>query len=42
MNFLIFMVDDEPNVELLFRPQFRYDLRAGHVSINRHYREDDR
>ena len=29
MNLLILVVDDEPDVELLFRQQFRRDLRAG-------------
>ncbi|WP_119418716.1 response regulator [Desertibaculum subflavum] len=29
MNPLILVVDDEPDVELLFRQQFRRDLRAG-------------
>ena len=28
MNLLILVVDDEPDVELLFRQQFRRDLRA--------------
>ena len=28
MNFLILVVDDEPDVELLFRQHFRRDLRA--------------
>ena len=28
MNLLILVVDDEPDVELLFRQQFRHDLRA--------------
>jgi transposase len=27
MSFLVLVVDDEPNVELLFRQQFRRDLR---------------
>jgi CheY-like chemotaxis protein len=29
MNLLILVVDDEPDIELLFRQQFRRDLRAG-------------
>ena len=29
MNLLILVVDDEPDVEILFRQQFRRDLRAG-------------
>jgi hypothetical protein len=29
VNLLILVVDDEPDVELLFRQQFRHDLRAG-------------
>ena len=29
MNLLILVVDDEPDVELLFRQQFRRDIRAG-------------
>jgi hypothetical protein len=29
VNLLILVVDDEPYVELLFRQQFRHDLRAG-------------
>ena len=29
MNLLILVVDDEPDVEMLFRQQFRRDLRAG-------------
>jgi CheY-like chemotaxis protein len=29
LNLLILVVDDEPDVELLFRQQFRHDLRAG-------------
>jgi CheY-like chemotaxis protein len=28
VNFLILVVDDEPDVEVLFRQQFRRDLRA--------------
>ncbi|AJD42334.1 response regulator [Rhizobium sp. SEMIA 4085] len=29
MSLLILVVDDEPDIELLFRQQFRRDLRAG-------------
>ena len=29
MNLLILVVDDEPDVEVLFRLQFRHDLRRG-------------
>ena len=29
MSFLVLVVDDEPDVEMLFRQQFRRDLRAG-------------
>lgn len=29
MNLLILVVDDEPDVEMLFRQHFRRDLRAG-------------
>ena len=29
MNLLILVVDDEPDVEMLFRQQFRRDLREG-------------
>lgn len=33
MNPLILVVDDEPDVEILFRQQFRRDLRAGRFSM---------
>ena len=33
MNPLILVVDDEPDVELLFRQQFRHDLRAGRFTM---------
>jgi CheY-like chemotaxis protein len=33
VNLLILVVDDEPDVELLFRQQFRHDLRAGRFSM---------
>ena len=29
MNLLVLVVDDEPDVEMLFRQQFRRDLRSG-------------
>ena len=33
MSLLILVVDDEPDVELLFRQQFRRDLRAGRYTM---------
>ena len=33
MSLLILVVDDEPDVEVLFRQQFRRDLRAGRFSM---------
>ena len=33
MNLLILVVDDEPDVELLFRQQFRHDLRNGRFTM---------
>jgi hypothetical protein len=33
MSLLILVVDDEPDVEALFRQQFRRDIRAGAGSI---------
>jgi CheY-like chemotaxis protein len=33
VKFLILVVDDEPDVELLFRQQFRRDLRAGRFAM---------
>jgi CheY-like chemotaxis protein len=33
VNLLILVVDDEPDVELLFRQQFRHDLRAGRFNM---------
>jgi CheY-like chemotaxis protein len=33
LSLLILVVDDEPDVELLFRQQFRRDLRAGRFSM---------
>ena len=34
MSLLILVVDDEPDVEVLFRQQFRRDLRAGRFSMD--------
>jgi len=34
VSFLILVVDDEPDVEALFRQQFRRDLRAGRFSMD--------
>ena len=33
MTLLILVVDDEPDVEALFRQQFRHDLRAGRFTM---------
>lgn len=33
MNLLILVVDDEPDVELLFRQHFRRDLRSGRFTM---------
>lgn len=33
MSLLILVVDDEPDVEVLFRQQFRHDLRAGRFAM---------
>jgi CheY-like chemotaxis protein len=33
MSFLILVVDDEPDIELLFRQQFRRDLRDGRFAM---------
>jgi CheY-like chemotaxis protein len=33
VNLLILVVDDEPDVEALFRQHFRHDLRAGRYSM---------
>ena len=33
MNLLILVVDDEPDVEVLFRQQFRRDLRTGRFTM---------
>ena len=34
MNLLILVVDDESDVELLFRQQFRHDLRSGRFTMD--------
>jgi len=33
MSFLVLVVDDEPDVEMLFRQQFRRDLRSGRFTM---------
>ena len=33
MNLLILVVDDEPDIEMLFRQQFRRDLRSGRFTM---------
>ena len=33
MKLLILVVDDEPDVEVLFRQRFRHDLRAGRFTM---------
>ena len=33
MSLLILVVDDEPDVEVLFRQQFRHDLRTGRFTM---------
>jgi CheY-like chemotaxis protein len=33
MKLLILVVDDEPDVEMLFREQFRHDIRAGRFTM---------
>jgi CheY-like chemotaxis protein len=33
VNLLILVVDDEPDVEMLFRQQFRHDLRSGRFAM---------
>ena len=33
MKLLILVVDDEPDVEMLFRQHFRKELRAGHFAM---------
>jgi CheY-like chemotaxis protein len=34
VNLLVLVVDDEPDVEMLFRQQFRHDLRAGRFTMD--------
>jgi len=34
VSILILVVDDEPDIEMLFRQQFRRDLRAGRFSMD--------
>jgi CheY-like chemotaxis protein len=34
VNFLILVVDDEPDVEVLFRQQFRRDIRDGRFTMD--------
>src|SRR6059058_1890812 len=34
MSFLVLVVDDESDVEMLFRQQFRRDLRAGRFNMD--------
>jgi CheY-like chemotaxis protein len=34
MSFLVLVVDDEPDVEMLFRQQFRRDLRDNRFEMN--------
>ena len=34
MNLLILVIDDEPDVEVLFRQQFRRDLRANRFAMD--------
>jgi CheY-like chemotaxis protein len=34
MSLLILVVDDEPDVEALFRQQFRRDVRDGHFTMD--------
>ena len=34
MNLLVLVVDDEPDVEMLFRQQFRRDLRDGRFAMD--------
>ena len=33
MSLLVLVVDDEPDIEVLFRQQFRRDLRAGRFAM---------
>ena len=41
MNLLILVVDDEPDVEMLFRQHFRKELRAGEFSMEFAQSADD-
>jgi CheY-like chemotaxis protein len=34
VSLLILVVDDEPDVELLFRQQFRHDIRSGRFTMD--------
>lgn len=34
MNLLILVVDDEPDVEMMFRQQFRHEIRAGRFTMD--------
>ena len=34
MSFLVLVVDDEPDVEMLFRQQFRRDLRGNRFKMD--------
>ena len=34
MNLLVMVVDDEPDVEALFRQQFRREIRAGRFNLD--------
>jgi CheY-like chemotaxis protein len=34
MSFLVLVVDDEPDVEMLFRQQFRHDLRDNRFKLD--------
>ncbi len=34
MTLLVLVVDDEPDIEVLFRQHFRRDLRSGHFTID--------
>ena len=39
MSLLILVVDDEPDVEALFRQQFRRDIRDGRFTMDFAYRQ---
>jgi CheY-like chemotaxis protein len=34
VNLLILVVDDEPDVEMMFRQQFRHEIRAGRFTMD--------